>query len=201
MEHMRAVAIVVLAGACAAVAAEPDHTAGQAAPPKVAALPVLDEAGKATTLPAGSELDVLLLAPLDAGTLKADERFEATAIAGIVRVGSLLDLAPATVRGFVSSVRRSGKGRSMLTLSFEEIRVDSGTQRLRGSVVQAFQGRRGEQSEAAAAGVALNSDRTPIAGVLVTGGTIAATDGKNVVLPPGTVVRIRLEQPIEVRSR
>jgi hypothetical protein len=199
---MRAVVILVLAGAgLAAPVVESNQTAGQTGPPKVAAQPVLDEPGKATTLAAGSELDLLLPAPLDAGRVAADERFEATAIAAIVQVGSILDLAPATVRGFVSSVRRTGATRSALTLSFEEVRVGASTQRLRGSVVQVFQGRRADISEAAAAGVALNTDRNPLPGVLVTGGTIAATDGKNVVLAPGTVVRIRLEQPIEVRSR
>ena len=38
-------------------------------------------------------------------------------------------------------------------------------------------------------------------GVLVGGGgTIAATDGSDVNLPPGTVLRIRIDAPLEVRT-
>jgi hypothetical protein len=179
----------------------PPPQQGQAGPPKVSALPVLDQPGKPVTLAAGTEIDLLLQTPLDAGSLAPDARFEATTIAAVVKVGALLHLAPATARGFVGSVRKSGASRSTLTLSFDDLRVGEQAQRLRGLVTQVYRGRGGEPSEAAAAGVAPFEDRTPMAGVLVWGGTIGATDGKNVALPPGTILRVRLDQPIEVRSR
>jgi len=38
-----------------------------------------------------------------------------------------------------------------------------------------------------------------LAGILIGGGgTIAATDGANAELPVGTILRIRLDQPLEV---
>jgi len=37
-------------------------------------------------------------------------------------------------------------------------------------------------------------------GILIGGGgTIAATEGKDVTLPAGTVLRVRLDQPLQVR--
>jgi hypothetical protein len=37
-------------------------------------------------------------------------------------------------------------------------------------------------------------------GVLIGGGgTIAATEGKDVKLPAGTVLRVRFEQPLQIR--
>ena len=40
-----------------------------------------------------------------------------------------------------------------------------------------------------------------IGAVVGSGGVIAATEGKDVDLPPGTIVRVRLDSPLELRRR
>ena len=46
----------------------------------------------------------------------------------------------------------------------------------------------------------LGGAKGALLGILIGGGgTIAATPGKDVTLPAGTVLRVRLDQPIQVR--
>ncbi len=177
----------------------------QTGPPKVTALPVLDDpAGTFRVLPAGAEVDLVLQTPLSAATVLVDARFEAATIASVPPRGPVVILAPDTVRGFVSSVRPSGQGRSSLTLSFEELSRGAKSHRLRASVVQVFDGKKaGEPARVGAGGRVAGipeGGRAPLAGVLIgEGGTMTATDGRNVELPAGTILRIRLDQPVEIR--
>lgn len=203
---MRTLGTLALAGALVASgpldARRPDAQGG---PPKVSAQPVLDDpAGTLRMLPAGAEVDLVLQTPLNAGTVQVDGRFEAATIASVPQRGPVVILSPDTVRGFVSSVRASGQGRSSLTLSFEELRRGEKSQRLRASVVQVFDGRKNEEAGRVGAGGQVagipDGRRAGLAGVLIgVGGTITATDGRNVELPAGTILRIRLDQPVEIR--
>jgi hypothetical protein len=169
-------------------------------PPKVSAQPVLNEPGEARMLAAGTQLDLLLQTPLDAGSLKVDDRFEAIAISSVAERGTELTLAQATARGFVGSVRASGGARSTLTLAFETLVADGKAQRLRGAVVQIFEPRKSAEGARLGAAGGPPRERVPLAGVLLDGaGTITATDGRNVRLPAGTILRIRLDQPVQVR--
>jgi hypothetical protein len=105
----------------------------------------------------------------------------------------------ATVRGFLSSVRRPGSTRSALTLSFEELHAGPKPQRLRASVIQVFLGQRPDETGGQAT-AALYRGLQPFPGVVVdVPGTVTSVDGKEVLLPPGTVLRVRLEQPVTVR--
>ena len=78
---------------------------------------------KLWTVPVGTEFDVRLQTPLNSGTAKVEQRFEATTIVDY-HVGTYVVIpAGSTARGFVSSVRTAGKidRRGSLTLSFDEI--------------------------------------------------------------------------------
>ena len=76
---------------------------------------------------------------------------------------------------------------------------------MRGTVTQALEseGMRGEVGRiGAGAGVGaiiggiIGGVKGALLGVLIGGGgTIAATEGKDVTLPPGTILRVRLDQP------
>ncbi len=203
MRILGAIAVAAALVANVFVGARP--VSAQAGPPKVAAMPVLDDpAGTVRMFPAGAEVDLVLQTPLNAATVSVDARFEAVAITSVPPRGPMVILAPATARGFVSSVRPSAQGRSSLTLSFEELRADATSQRLRASVVQVFDGRKaGEPARVGAGGRVAGIPegvRAALTGVLVgAGGTLTATDGRNVELPAGTILRIRLEQPVEIR--
>jgi hypothetical protein len=119
--------------------------------------------------------------------------------------------AGATVRGFVSSVRPAGKidRRGSLTLSFDEMRIDNRSYPMRAAVTQAIDSKMGQDTARIGAGAAvgailgglLGGGKGALLGVLVGGGgTIAATEGTDVDLPAGTILRIRLDGTLEISA-
>jgi hypothetical protein len=177
---------------------------------KVAATPVLDEpASRAWTVPVGTEIDVRLQTALNSGTAKAEDRFEGTTILDFTMGSDVVIPAGSVVRGFISSVRAAGRidRRGSLTLSFDELRIGNTTHRLRASVQQAIDAKVGEDATRIGAGAAvgaiiggiLGGAKGALAGILIGGGgTIAATEGSDVNLPVGTILRLRVDQPIEI---
>jgi hypothetical protein len=174
---------------------------------KVAAQPVLtDENG--TVVPVGTEFDVRLQAPISSATAKVEQRFEATTILDYSQGGRVLIPAGSVMRGFVSSVQAAGKldRRGSLTLSFDELRVNDRSVRLRASVTKALESNAASDNTRVGAGAAvgaiigavLGGVKGALLGVVVGGGgTMAATEGADVDLAAGTVLRIRLDQPLE----
>jgi hypothetical protein len=177
---------------------------------KVAATPVLDEPrGRAWTVPVGTEIDVRLQTPLNSGTAKVEDRFETTTVLDFTMGRDVVIPAGSIMRGFVSSVRAAGRldRRGSLTLSFDELRIGNTTHRLRASVTQAIDAKVGEDATRIGAGAAvgaiiggiLGGAKGALAGILIGGGgTIAATEGSDVNLPVGTILRLRIDQPIEI---
>lgn len=161
-------------------------------------------------IPVGTEIDVRLQTPLDSGTAEVEDRFETTTIVDVMQDGRVLIPAGSTVRGVVREVDRASRTdrTGELRLSFDEIVVRGETHPIRANAMQAFEseGLRGEAGRiGAGAGVGaviggiLGGVRGALAGILVgAGGTIVATEGKDVKLPTGTVLRIRLDQPLDV---
>jgi len=155
-------------------------------------------------------LDVRLQTALNSGTSAVEKRFEATTVVDYVADGgALLIPAGSIVRGFVSSVRPAGKidRRGSLTLSFDEIRINARTQRLRASVTQAIDGKLTDDTKRIGAGAVVGAilggiiggGKGALVGVLVGGGgTMAATEGSDVDLPVGTILRLRIDQPLEL---
>src|SRR4029453_9533382 len=73
---------------------------------KVGVTPVADDrAGKTWTVPVRAELDVRLQTPLNSGTAKVEQRFEATTILDYTSGRDVVIPAGLFVRGFVSSVK------------------------------------------------------------------------------------------------
>ena len=177
---------------------------------KVAAQPAIGEPdGRFWTVPVGVEMDVRLQTPLNSATAKVEQRFEATTILDYTRGNDVVIPAGSTVRGFVSSVRQAGKldRKGSLTLSFDELRIANKSFRLRASVTQALDGKMGQDVTRIGAGAVvggiiggiLGGGKGALVGVLVGGGgTIAATDGTDVDLPVGTILRIRIDQPVDI---
>jgi hypothetical protein len=178
---------------------------------KVSADPVVqdDPIARAYVVPVGTELDVRLQDPLNSGTAKVEQRFEATTAADFLMRNELVIPAGSVVRGFVSSVRAAGHidRRGSLTLSFDEIRIGNSSYRLRATVTHALDGKVREDATRIGAGAVvgaivggiLGGTKGALLGVLVGGGgTIAATEGTDVDLPAGTILRIRLDQPVEI---
>jgi hypothetical protein len=165
--------------------------------------------GNAYVFPVGTVLEVRLQTPLNSASAKVEDRFEATTIVPYPDDTDVFIAAGSLVRGFVSSVRAAGRldRRGSLTLSFDEIRLGSTSLRLRASVIEALDPKAREDVTRIGTGAAvgaiiggiLGGARGALLGVLVgAGGTIAATEGTDVDLPVGTILRIRLDQPLEV---
>lgn len=179
---------------------------GQAAP---AASPAPAQTPGAGVVPVGTEFDVRLQASINSGTAKVEQRFEATTLLDYAPDGVVLIPAGSTVRGYVSAVRAAGKveRRGSLTLSFDEVRIRNRSYRLRASVVQAIDAKAGEDVKRIGAGAVVGAilggiiggGKGVLVGVLVgAGGTMAATEGTDVNLPAGTILRLRFDEPLEV---
>jgi hypothetical protein len=177
--------------------------------PTAAPAPAGQATGNAYVFPVGTVLEVRLQTPLNSASAKVEDRFEATTIVPYPDDRDVFIPAGSLVRGFVSSVRAAGRldRRGSLTLSFDEIRIGSTSLRLRASVVEALDPKAREDVTRIGTGAAvgaiiggiLGGARGALLGVLVgAGGTIAATEGSDVDLPVGTILRIRLDQPLEV---
>jgi hypothetical protein len=183
--------------------------AGLSASDKVTALPVLPETGdRIWTVPVGTMMDVRLQTPLNSGTAKVEQRFEVTTLTDVVMGRDVVIPAGTVVRGFVSSVRAAGRidRKGSLTLSFDEIVLGRTPTRLRASVTQALDGKMGEDAGKIGAGAAigaiigglLGGGKGALVGVLVGGGgTIASTEGSDVDLPVGTILKLRVDQPFD----
>ena len=116
------------------------------------------------------------------------------------------------VRGVVTDVEKAGRlertGR--LTLSFDQIRINGRAHPIRGTVTQALEaGGYKEDAEKIGAGAAvgaiiggiLGGVKGAITGILIGGGgVVAATEGQNVELPAGTILRMRLDEPLNVQN-
>lgn len=164
-----------------------------------------------TGIPAGHEIDVSLDTQLSSDTAQVEERFQATTVADVYRGNEVLIPAGSVLRGIVSSVNRASRTdrKGSLTVSFDQMTVSGRTYPMRGTVTQALEseGIKGEAARiGAGAGVGaiiggiIGGVKGALLGVLIGGGgTIAATEGKDVTLPPGTILRVRLDQPPNIR--
>jgi len=162
-------------------------------------------------IPAGQELDVRLQNALSSDTAKVEQRFDSTTAVDLMQGNQVLVPAGTVVHGVVSAVHPAGRieRTGSLTLSFDGMRVNGREVDMRASATQVFQSR-GIRDEAGTAGIGagvggvigglLGGVKGAIIGVIVgAGGAIAATEGKDVELPAGTIVRIRFDTPVRVR--
>jgi hypothetical protein len=159
-------------------------------------------------IPVGQELDVRLQAPLNSGTAQVEDRFEATTLVDLSEGDRVIVPAGSVLRGVVTSVdpatRTDRKG--SLTLSFDQITVNGRSFPIRATVTQALEseGLKGEAGRiATGAGVGaiiggiLGGFKGALAGILIGGGgTVVATEGKDVDLPAGTVLRVRFDETV-----
>ncbi len=161
-------------------------------------------------IPVGTEIDVRLQAALNSGTAVVEDRFEATTLVDLTQDGRVVIPAGAALRGIVTTVEPSTRTNrtARMTVSFDQITVSNRSYPMRGTVSQTIEseGIRGEATRAGAgAGVGavigglLGGVKGAIAGILVGGGgAIAATEGKQVDLPPGSVLRVRFDSAIQI---
>jgi len=161
-------------------------------------------------IPVGTEIDVRLQNSLNSGTAQVEDRFEGTTVADLNIEGRVAVPSGSVVRGVVTAVEPGTRTNrtSKMTVSFDQVTVSGRSYPIRGTVTQAIEGEgiRGEAGRTAAgAGVGaiiggiLGGFKGALAGILIGGGgTIAATEGKEVELPQGSILRVRLDSPVQI---
>jgi hypothetical protein len=162
-------------------------------------------------IPAGQELDVRLQSALSSDTAQVEQRFQTTTAVDLTQNGRVLVPAGSTLRGVVTAVKPAGRidRTGSLTLSFDRLTVRGRDHDIRGMATQVFESG-GIRDEAGTAGVGagvggvvggiLGGVKGAVLGAVIgAGGAIAATEGKDVNLPAGSIIRVRLDSPVNVR--
>jgi len=164
-----------------------------------------------SVIPAGQEIDVRLENELSSETAEVEQRFQATTVADLYRGDEVLIPAGSTVRGIISSVNKATRTerKGSLTVAFDQITIRGRSYPMRGTVTQALEseGIKGEVGKiGAGAGIGaiiggiIGGAKGALIGVLIGGGgTIAATEGKDVTLPGGTILRVQMDTPPAIR--
>jgi hypothetical protein len=214
-------AVVLTAAVCSACGATtrdtgaPVYTPPSASGPADTGVPGPSEVNDSArgVIPAGQELDVRLQTRLSSESAQAEQRFEATTAADLTQNGQVLVPAGSIVRGVVSSVKPAGRvdRTGSLTLSFDRLTIRGRDYPIRGMATQVFESG-GVREEAGTAGVGagagavlggiLGGVKGAVLGAVIgAGGAIAATDGKDIELPAGSIVRIRFDSSVNVARR
>lgn len=162
-------------------------------------------------VPSGTELDVRLVRGLNSATANVEDRVEATTLVDLGSGNKVTIPAGSTLRGVVNSVTKAGRleRKGSIKIGFDELIIGKTSYPVQATVVQALEseGIRGETKEiGTAAGVGaiiggiLGGFKGALAGILIGGGgMVAATEGKDVDLPAGTVLRVRLDSGLDLR--
>lgn len=161
-------------------------------------------------IPVGQEMDVRLRNTLSSETATVEQRFEATTVVDLMQDGRVLVPAGSVVQGVVSDVEKPGRVEraGSLTLAFDRLSVHGREHEIRASATQVFESK-GIRGEAGTAGVGagvggvvgglIGGVKGAILGAVIgAGGAIAATEGKDITLPAGSIVRIRMDSPVSV---
>jgi hypothetical protein len=160
-------------------------------------------------IPVGTEFDVRLANTLSSKTAQVEDRFEATTMVDLRdERGRVLVPSGSTMRGVISSVNKATRTdrKGALTVAFDRVTINGRSYPIRATVTQALEseGIMGEKEKigigagaGAIIGAILGGAKGALAGILIGGGgTIAATEGKDVELPSGSVLRVRLDSPL-----
>ncbi len=199
----------------AAAAMTPRSTAATTlppvAPPRSTAPPPARVSRNTVEIPVGTEIDLRLSNRLSSGTAKVEDRVEATTLEDLTMDGRAVVPAGSVVRGVVTTVDAGTRTnrKAQMTVSFNEITANGRTYPLRSTVTEAIESE-GLRGEAGRVGVGaglggligglLGGFKGALTGILIGGGgTIAATEGKEVELAQGSVLRVRVDSPLEVQ--
>ncbi len=189
-----------------------EHAPAQAPPPAPPAPEVVS-----VTVPAGTELDLEITTPLSSETSQPGDGFAARVVADVVVDGKSVIPAGTVVEGFVRDVQSTSKkigGTARLELDFDRIVLPNGeTSAVQMAFVAAGRSQSGKDAATiggAAAGGALlgrllkkkDKSKGTLIGALLGGAIGAAIAANNpgdpVEIPEGTVLPVRLEDPLSV---
>ena len=166
------------------------------------------------TIPAGAVLRLRLASPVSSVSSRVEDPVHATVQRAVVVNGVTVVPAGASVSGYVTEARRSGrvKGRARVGVRFTTLHVGGSNYRIRtASVTRTAPATKKTDAEK----IAIGAGAGAIVGAIADGkkgaaigsaiggggatGVVLATRGKEVALPRGTVVTTRLAGPVRVR--
>ncbi|MBM3777856.1 MAG: hypothetical protein FJW23_06395 [Acidimicrobiia bacterium] len=186
------------------------YAAAPPTPPASTVAPAITAGDPGTQVPVGTEVDVRLIDSLNSGTAMVEDRFQATTLVDLSVNGRVVVPAGSEMRGVVTAVERATRTNrtARMTVSFDQVTIGTRSYPIRAMVTQAMQGEgiKGEAGRLGAGAIAgavigglLGGGRGALAGVLIGGGgTLAATEGKELELPQGTTLRIRFDSPATI---
>ncbi len=160
-------------------------------------------------MPAGTEMDVRLSKRLNSDKVSVEDRFEATTISAFVVGNRTVIPAGSVMRGSVVSVQPATRTNrtAHMTLAFDQITVSGHAYPMKGTLKEVkSSGVKGEAAKIGAGaavgaviGGLLGGTKGAIAGLGVGGGGIlAATDGKQIDMAEGTVLRVKVDAPLQI---
>jgi hypothetical protein len=196
--------VVLSVGGAAPVAVEHASTA-----------PAVEPAVREITIPAGTRLQVRLNSSVSSVASRLEQPVDATLLVP-VRVGGVTVLpAGSHVTGYVSSVRRSGKvkGLAHVAVAFRSVSVDGASYPIAAGVARTAPATKkhdaakiGIQAAGGAViGGLVGGKKGAATGAAVGGGAgtavVLTTRGKEVSLPRGSRLSLRLQRAVTVRVR
>ena len=167
------------------------------------------------TLASGTELDLRLEDSLTSETANVGDRFEAVAAAPVLKGDRVVVDAGTRFRGRVELVDEAGKGTdrtARLVLGIDEVEIDGKTYEVAGTIVGASEDlKTGIGSEVKKIGIGaglgtvlgavLGGKKGAVIGATVGGaGVILGTEGNEVELPRGTILKLRLDRDLTRRT-
>ncbi len=166
-------------------------------------------------LPADTVFSARLLDSLSSENADVGDRFEAVTIVPVTIDGEKLIPEGSSLFGAVESVDRAGRSdrSAKLVLAFDRLDIEGETYTITATVVGGSRdletgiGKEKKKlglgaSVGGVIGAVLGGGTGAIAGAILGGtGAILGTEGKNVELPRGTMLQLRLDRPLQLRPR
>ena len=164
--------------------------------------------GMMREIPTGTEVDVRLQTRLDSKEAMVEDRVEATTLVDLYQGNDLLVPAGSLLVGHVTAVEKATRleRKGSIKVEFSRLTVNGRIRDVNATVTQALEsgGLKDETARiGAGAGVGaiiggiLGGVKGAIAGILIGGGgVVAATEGKDVELETGTVLRVRFDSNV-----
>jgi hypothetical protein len=172
-----------------------------------------EEAARWVEIPAGTELDVRIMDSLNSGTAQVEDRFKASLVEDLRIDDRMVVPARSALRGVVASVQPGTRTdrTARMTLSFDQLTVEEVTYSIQSTLTKPLEGAglKGDAVRTGAGagigaiigGILGGSSGAAIGAAAGGGGTLAATEGREIDVKPGTVVRVKLDAPVLIELR
>jgi hypothetical protein len=173
----------------------------------------MDPEYREIVIPAGTKLGVRLNTPVGSATSHVEQPVDATLISPLRLHGTQVLPAGSHVKGIVSAARPSGKvkGRAHVALRFTTLTARDESYRIAAKLSRLAPATKKEDAEkigipaagGAVVGALVGGKKGAAVGAAVGGGAgtavVLATPGKEVSLPKGSVLALRLQNAVRVK--